>query len=166
MAASRWRAFVPLALCVTAVFIFSSQSYEQQTIVPWLARHLSIEQTQALLPDVAFRYGHLTLSSKAMPFHFIEFVLRKCAHVLLYTALGCCLYAAFRSAWLWRPRSGVLPLATVAGLTAVAAMDEWNQTRVSMRTGQFVDVVLDVAGGTIGACLVVALTAVFKKRKG
>jgi VanZ family protein len=164
MAANRLGYLLPAAICLVFVFGFSSQSYDKQTLIPFLQRHISVDRLSAWLPDIRFRYGHLQLGSKGMPYHFVEFLIRKCAHVFSYSVLGCSLYYAFNA---FRPLADKAFLrwpATAAGLAAVAMLDEWNQTQVDMRTGQAIDVWLDAAGGTLGACLAIyGIGGLFRK---
>ncbi|MFC5701776.1 VanZ family protein [Cohnella faecalis] len=141
----------PAILCLIMVFGFSSQPYNQQSVIPFLQKHITEYRLAEILPNIHFRYGHTELWSKIAPYQFVEFVFRKCAHIFSYSALGCSLYYAFSAfgAAVWKP--GLRIIAMMLGLLAVAALDEWNQIRVSMRTGQPIDVALDVIGGTLGA---------------
>ena len=75
--------------------------------------------------------------------------IRKMAHVTEYAILAVLACSAFRSStkhWLasrwW--------LAALITVLTVASIDEFNQSFNQLRTGQPLDVLLDLAGGTLG----------------
>lgn len=153
MSLKKFAYLLPGILWIIALFSFSSQPYQQQTIIPFLTTHFPQETLASWLPNVYFRYGHDWLEAKTNPYHFTEFVFRKCAHVFSYSVLACTLYFSFNAVPERFRHPAVKWIALPVGLGIVASLDEWNQKHVSMRTGQSVDVWLDVIGGTIGATL-------------
>jgi len=152
----RFIRFLPLALLLAIVFALSSQPRDQQSIVPLLSRYLPQEALASLLPDVKVRYGRVEEAAKASPYRFLDLIFRKSAHIILYTSIGLALYTAFGgSASRRRPMAKWLGI--LAGLAVIAILDEWNQTRVPMRSGQALDVWLDVTGGMLGTAAVLWL---------
>nr|WP_286672312.1 VanZ family protein [Cohnella hashimotonis] len=135
------------------IFFFSSQTYGEQSIIPLLRRHISEYRLSGMLPDISFRYGHSLVSARQAPYQFIEFLFRKGAHVFWYAMLCVSLYLALKALPRLAP-SALLRLSAAAVLLAAAAcVDEWNQARIAGRTGQPVDVLLDVVGGLLAAAI-------------
>lgn len=149
--------FLPLVLLLAVVFLLSSQPRDQQSLVPFLSRHVPPDLLSALLPDVQVRYGHMKLAARASPYQFLDLMFRKSAHIILYTSLGLALYAASFGLPVKRMKPQTRWLGILAGLAVIAAFDEWNQTRVPMRSGQPLDVWLDVIGGMLGTAAVLWL---------
>ena len=160
----RFIRFLPLVLILAIVFTLSSQPRDQQSIVPFLSRHIPQEALASLLPDVKVRYGLIEEEAKASPYRFLDLIFRKSAHIILYTSIGLALYTAFGgSASRRRPMAKWLGI--LAGLAVIAVLDEWNQTRVPMRTGQALDVWLDVTGGMLGTAAVLWLWRRIKRSR-
>lgn len=149
------RYFIPLAAWLAILFVLSSQPRNEQSIIPFLSRHIPAEMLSSWLPNVYLLYGDVYIEAKSSPYHFVEFIFRKSAHIFSYTLLACALYFAFYG----MPQTLNRPLfrwiVMLAGVGIVASLDEWNQSRVPMREGQSMDVWLDIVGGTIGAALLI-----------
>jgi hypothetical protein len=80
---------------------------------------------------------------------------RKLAHLTEYGLLGLLAFRALRlSLAVSVARTALLGLVVVL---AVAATDELRQSLLASRTGSLVDVGIDLAGGALGVCLIVAL---------
>lgn len=156
---------LPAVACLALIFWFSSQTYGEQTIVPLLRRHISEFRLSGMLPDISFRYGHSLLSAKQAPYQFIEFLFRKSAHVFWYAMLCASLYIALRSLPRLAPRALLRLSAAAALLAAAACLDEWNQARVAGRTGQPIDVLLDVVGGLLTTAIVLAVARAIRSAR-
>ncbi len=98
------------------------------------------------------------VDNRRAPADFIQFWLRKGAHVVIYGALGLSLAAALervgKRRWFL---AGMI-------LVLVAALDEWHQTFVPGRTGRAVDVLVDLAGFVVLAFLSRLAVRLIKRR--
>ncbi|OMF32613.1 hypothetical protein BK133_13980 [Paenibacillus sp. FSL H8-0548] len=130
------------------LFLFSSQTYEQQSIQPFLRSHFSYEQLVSWLPDVTITYRTSVVNSHDRPYSFIEFLFRKGAHLFVYAVFAAMLYMFLRA--LSRGRWFISMVITLLVAIAVPALDEWNQLGSDERTGSATDIVLDFAGGCVG----------------
>ncbi|MBD2872431.1 VanZ family protein [Paenibacillus arenilitoris] len=144
-----------LAAWLILIFALSSQSYEQQTILPLLITRIGYHDLVRLLPDITITYRWTTIHAHTSPYLFVEFLFRKGAHLFVYATFAGLLFMFIRSLFPRRVLAAVFVTLLVA--TAVPALDEWNQLSSANRTGNATDVVLDFAGGCVGllVCLVV-----------
>ncbi|WP_051251404.1 VanZ family protein [Paenibacillus harenae] len=152
-----------LAAWLTLVFVFSSQSYEQQSIQPLLLRFFSFHDLVRWLPDITIKYQYTTVNSHSNPYKFIEFLFRKGAHLFVYATFAALFFMFVRSFNIRRVFRAIL--ATLLVVIAVPAADEWNQLSSEHRTGNTTDVLLDFTGGCIGlsvCLLILALARVWK----
>jgi len=133
-------------ICMGFIFYKSSQPYYEQDLRPKLAAHLPDKLVQSL-PNVDFYYNDQLVTSK-QPYDFIEFFIRKGAHVSIFAVLT---FLSIQTllALKWRRVSAIAGGAAIALLYAMS--DEWHQTFVVNRTGQAIDVGID----SIGIALVV-----------
>lgn len=135
------------------LFISSSMTYRQQTSVPWLEHWLAAKPLQGSLSHIAFHYAGTLVSIKSLGyFKFVEFFMRKAAHVGAYSLVGCFgalgLKQFVQPTWL----RGVLTILSSAGL---AAFDEFHQLLTGDRSPLFQDVVLDTCAATLAVVLVI-----------
>jgi VanZ family protein len=147
------------------IFRFSSQPFQQQTIEPFLKHNVSKEKLSDALPEVKFQYNDSPLNSKKDPYHFIEFIFRKSAHITVYAVLAFLLAFGIRA---MREHKLVKVYILLCLVALTACVDEWNQTRVQDRTGIIQDVGFDLTGGVLGlsaAALVQLSYRKFMKRK-
>ncbi len=80
-------------------------------------------------------------------FEPVHFLLRKTGHLLAYGLLGVLDFRAVRGArGGWTPRWSI---AAVVLATLIAALDEWHQSMVPVRTGTPWDVMIDCAGAVL-----------------
>ncbi|UUZ80800.1 VanZ family protein [Paenibacillus sp. P26] len=134
---------LPLLLCGMLVFLFSSQSYEQQSLSTFLTMHVNKKELARILPDITIDYGVKHIEAKRAPFQFVEFIIRKCAHLIIYALLGalaCLALRPYATRGLWKA------LLVLGGVFVIAYVDEWNQTFRAFRTGMIQDVYLDFLG--------------------
>ncbi|SHJ68451.1 VanZ family protein [Desulfofundulus thermosubterraneus] len=133
--------------CLLAIAYFSGQSFAEQDLRPEIWRHTGLVEKVRELPPVSFSYSGQLVDNRLAPADFIQFWLRKGAHVVIYGALGLSLAAALervnKRRWFL---AGMI-------LVLVAALDEWHQTFVPGRTGRAVDVLVDLAGFVVLAFL-------------
>lgn len=149
------------------LFMFSSQTYEQQSIQPFLRSNFEYEQLVRWLPDVTITYRSSMVNSHDRPYSFIEFLFRKGAHLFVYAMFAAMLFMFVRS--LSRGRWFLPIVVTLLVAIAVPALDEWNQlSSGGERTGNATDVMLDFAGGCAGlfVCLCIIGLAKLWRRRG
>lgn len=167
---SRWGAValwgIVLAGWLGMLFVFSSQTYEEQSIQPFLRSHFNYHQLMRWLPDVTIHYRTSVVNSHVNPYRFIEFLFRKGAHLFVYATLSALLFMFLRT--LTRGRVWVSILLTLLAAVAVPALDEWNQLGSDERTGNATDVVLDFMGGCAGLLVCLGLLGIVRlwRRKG
>ncbi|MGO4730782.1 VanZ family protein [Paenibacillus sp. 2KB_22] len=142
------------------IWSMSAQSYQQQTIQPWL--HQWSEQIQWILslPDIQFTYGEHHYSLNARPYDFVEFIFRKSAHVFVYAVLAVLVYCGMR----YR-RSGIKTCigTALATVFVIASIDEYIQQFSPNRTASIRDVGVDLIGGLCGVMLWIAAVALYRK---
>lgn len=84
----------------------------------------------------------------------------KVAHVLVYGGLGALCFRGLRRSWpLLSIRSTVLAAALLA--LAYGLTDEFHQMFVPNRSSEFLDLVADLIGGTVGALVARAIPRLF-----
>lgn len=151
---------------ITLLFIFSSQSYEQQSIQPLLHKLFTHEQLIHWLPDMTIRYRNSAVNSYYTPFNFIEFLFRKGAHIFVYATFASILFMFVRS---FHPRKLFRAIAVTLIISfAIPTLDELNQLRSSERTGNGTDVLLDFTGacaGVIVCLIIIGVVALFRRKK-
>lgn len=137
-----WRWLSVLAFLVLVVS-FSNQPFAEQDLRPEIQRHGRFLQLIQKLPPIRISYDGQVVDNRAAPADFVQFWLRKGAHLVLYGALGLTLASALGATGLkgavrW-PAAGFL-------LLLVASLDEWGQLSVPGRTGRVLDVLADLIG--------------------
>ena len=145
-------ASLPLCLWIALIFALSSQPYQEQTIQPYLRKHVNEREAKRLLPDVTVRYRTSVIRTAAEPFLFMEFLFRKGAHLFVYAVLAVLAYVALlpcrEKRLLWKSPAILLFAALIASL------DEWNQLLRPGRTGAIEDVWIDLTGAAFGLLLI------------
>jgi VanZ family protein len=145
-----------LLLWIVLILYLSSQTYKQQSIQPWLRTHYTGEQLADKLPNWTIHYLGGEVEAKKRPFTFVEFFVRKGAHVCIYSMLALLSYLFFTTFirnTLWRIT------AVMAVVLLVAGFDEWNQSFTTARTGVVQDIGIDL----VGACLVLLLVILIQR---
>ncbi|RAP77491.1 VanZ family protein [Paenibacillus montanisoli] len=143
--------FLPFFLWVALIFHLSSQPYQKQTILPFLRQHFNENAVSKALPDITIHYHTSVIPAKQKPFQFIEFIFRKCAHLFVYGMFAVTVYIALVP---FRLRLFFGFAASLATVTCIALLDEWNQKSIQ-RTSTIEDVAVDVTGGAI--CLIIGI---------
>ncbi|MBM7649274.1 VanZ family protein [Bacillus ectoiniformans] len=146
------------------IFMFSSQTYEEQSLVPLLQKLLPGEPLAGVLSQVEVSYwGKLISVETKGYYYFIEFFIRKFAHVFLF---GCLAVALFRVVVYWRPRRITLAIGiALIGTGLYAAFDEFHQLLTGGRTPLVNDVFLDFIGAALALVLYVPVYLIRRKRK-
>lgn len=146
-------------LIMGILYFSSSQTYEEQTLMPWLKMWLSSKPFEDFLNQFSFLYGGGLISISSIGyFAFIEFFIRKMAHFLSYMMLGLCWSMGLRK----RVREPWLCLLLAILLSGgYASFDELRQIFQVGRTGLMQDVILDFSGAVAGV-----FTSYFVTKKG
>jgi VanZ family protein len=145
-------------LWMILIFFFSSQPYGSQDLKPWLQSVLSFERIPRYLYYIQLKYGGHLISINSLGLAgFVEFFIRKSAHVTEYAVLG---VLAFQSLRMILPRFWGLSLISISLCYLYAVTDEYHQSFVADRTPLFADVLLDTGGAALGILLFILLSKV------
>lgn len=149
------------------LFISSSQTYEQQSSIPFLKKLLVNQPLKKQLSGVAFMYGGSEVSISASGyFKFVEFFIRKGAHFGTYFILGGSWFLGLNQ----KIKNNLFIVTIISWLSATgyAALDEAHQMLTGGRTPLFQDVMLDSVGA-MTACIIcllgIAVINLPKKKK-
>jgi len=134
-----WRAWLAVVLCITAIWIFSGESFSAASTSRFITPFL-----RWLDPDISYQAILRT-----------RFYIRKAAHLTEYAVLA---VLAFRALRLSLAVSTLRVIGLAMGVVvAVAALDELRQAFLATRTGSLADVAINFTGGAVGVGLIVAL---------
>lgn len=149
------------------LFISSSQTYEQQSSIPFLQKILSNQPFKKQLSGIAFMYAGSEVSISASGYYkFIEFFIRKAAHFGTYFILSGSWFLGLRK----KIKNNLFIVTIISWLSATgyAALDEAHQMLTGGRSPLFQDVMLDSVGA-LTACVIcllgIAVIQLPKKRK-
>lgn len=138
---------LPLVAWITLIHFSSSQSYEGQNVQP-LLEGFPLEWVNKLFYWVSITYGDSVVSLETRtPEAFVEFFLRKGAHLFVYAVLGIIAYRLLNQVLHQTVLSGLIAWVFT---TAYAGVDELRQYFHPNRSGMIEDVILDSVGGAIG----------------
>jgi len=145
---------------ILVIWHFSTQSYQQQTIQPWLHKWSEKVKIGFVLPDVQFTYGELEYSLKQRPYDFVEFIFRKSAHLFVYAVLAVLIYGGmrYRKIHMWACFATALTVIVI-----IASIDEYIQQFSPNRTSSIRDVGVDLLGGCGGIVLYMSVNAVSRR---
>jgi len=147
---------------IMLIWSFSMQTYQQQSIQPWLhswAEHLRLKIS---FPDISFHYGDRSYSLRQQPYEFVEFLFRKTAHLFVYAVLGILVYASMRYRKVHWAKCAMISLIVVA---AIACTDEYIQQFSKDRTSSVRDVGVDLLGGAAGILVWAGGRSLFRKKR-
>lgn len=140
-------AWLLVALCVAAIMSLSSQDGEQSQALSYEVTDVVIKLTK---PD-----GPIDRS--ASDYLQKHDLIRKLAHACEYALLGFFLMAAIAP---FKPSLWKKILLAVGLCVVLACVDEWRQSFVSGRGGEFADVLTDTAGALTGCTVALAARGV------
>ena len=125
---------------IGSLFISSSQTYEQQSLIPTLENILPDKPLESVLAKVSIPYwGNIISVEERGYYRFVEFLLRKGAHFVLFGLLATGIYLSLPSR---TPRFFIALAITLL----IACADETHQYFTGGRTATIRDVVLDMSG--------------------
>lgn len=132
--------FLPLLFLLALLILFSSMSYEQQTLLPWLEKHLAHKPFEQALSALHIPYWDTVVSVEERGyFAFVEFLIRKATHFCTFGLIALALQIALPTFRFKAP-------AIILAIALIASADEWRQSFTPGRTMSFQDVMLDTAG--------------------
>lgn len=153
---------IMLLLVGGLIFVFSSQTYEQQSLIPFLRKTFPGEPFADLLSRLHIQYwgSVITVESKGY-YYFLEFLIRKFAHVFLFGVLAVALFSVL--VLMKRMRTWIAVFIAFIGAGLYAAGDEYHQLVTGGRTALLEDVLLDMMGAGVALAIYVPIYLVGKK---
>ncbi|MGC6769829.1 VanZ family protein [Enterococcus sp. LJL128] len=153
--------YLVVAFIIMAILFYSSsQTYAEQSQLDFLERWLASQPFKEQLSGISFAYAGEEVSIQARGyFSFIEFFVRKGAHLGTYFLLGGSWFLGLK------PRINQLGLTGVVAwlaATGYAGLDEIHQMITGGRSPLFQDVALD----SVGALLAILLSWIILAFKG
>ncbi|KIL43031.1 VanZ family protein [Jeotgalibacillus campisalis] len=138
---------IPFILFCGAIWYSSSQTYEQQSLIPILDRITSLELFRDQFSWVQFSYAGSIVSIDERGYAgFVEFFIRKGAHLGFFFMIGLFLSSFLHYLY---PKLLISITATFLFIVFFAALDEYRQYLTGGRTPLIQDVMLDTTGGVL-----------------
>lgn len=133
------------------IFFASSQPYEQQDLRPTLSDRFNLEVVEEVFSETTVFYAGSEISIAARGVEgFVEFFIRKGAHLAVYLILG---FLVYRLLQFYFQNKKYMLLSALLIVTLYAVSDEIHQYFTPNRTALVEDVMLDSVGGLIGIFL-------------
>ena len=130
------------------IFFFSSQTYQEQNLTPLLDRMFQSDRIKELLSHISFHYHSREISVQNLGVaHFIEFFIRKFAHLFVFFIFGLLIVRALFNKM---DRSLLASILSLLLVIIYAGFDELHQMYTGGRTPMLADVYIDTVGGLIG----------------
>lgn len=151
-------AYVTGGVILLLLFGFSSMTYDQQSLIPFLTNHVPLGWVN-LFSFVSFHYEVPISVATLGPAGFVEFFIRKGMHASLFFVLGVSFVHVLRVRG-YR----LVPAAFFAWTMAmtVGVFDEFHQLLTGGRTPLVGDVVIDGSGAFVGIVLYTAIRLFLK----
>lgn len=150
-------------LWMGVIFYSSSQPYEQQDIRPLLSDGVQLSLIEPLVDWISITYnGNVVSVATHGVAGFIEFFIRKGAHVAVFFLLACFFFTAIRKS----TRLSFSYAVTISffATVAYAIIDEIHQGFTPNRTPYIGDVVLDGLGASAAVVFLMAIHYLKKRR--
>ncbi|MFJ8246313.1 VanZ family protein [Peribacillus asahii] len=149
-----------LAFWVLFIFFFSSQSYSEQNLTPYLTILLGDSNWDKTFSSIQFTYAGVEISvSNLGMVHFVEFFIRKAAHLFVFFVLGSLSWLV--STRVWKSKK-IAAIVAAFFVFLYASLDEIHQHYTNGRSPLVEDVLLDTCGGILG---IVTCIIVFRMKK-
>lgn len=147
------------------IFYASNQPYEDQDIRPILGDRLDLSIFEGVFGWMAFTYNDSLVSVETLGVEgFIEFFIRKGAHVAVFFLLTCFYFIAIRKS-IERTFKQNIAISFFAAV-AYAITDEIHQGFTPNRTPFIGDVMLDAFGALAAVMLLVAIKRSNEEKNG
>jgi VanZ family protein len=145
--------FLAIAMMII-LFISSHTPYQKQDMKPFFKGMITIQEKN--LPPIAFTYDGALVTPSA-PYEYVEFFLRKGAHVASFALL------AFLCIMALKEHNRKAPVLFGSGMAFLYALfDEFHQSLVAGRTGHLIDVFVP---DTFGILITLMLFLIFSHKK-
>jgi VanZ family protein len=150
------RYWIPVILWAGVIFYASSQPYQEQDLKPTLLNYINVEILAPYFDQFEFTYAGGKVSIEELgTAGFIEFFIRKGAHLTVYLILAFLFYRAFiKTTHITTKRTILFSLAAAI---LYAASDEFHQSITPNRSPHWEDIGLDSVGALIGVFIAVFL---------
>lgn len=143
----KWLFPALIVLWALILFILSSQSYEEQSLVPILET-FNTPFWYELFDGISFMYGGFEVSVQtAGVAGFLEFFVRKGAHLFVFFVLGFFIFGVWR---MYLKKTIFAFLGALLCVVLFAGIDEFHQLFTDGRTAMVEDVLIDTFGGLLG----------------
>lgn len=140
------------------LFISSSQTYEQQSLGNLLPKLLPNQPLESWMSKIHINYFGTMISVHEDGYYFfIEFILRKSAHFLLFGLLAASLFIVLQ-------KSRLNYILAFLLTCTIAIADEYHQSITGGRTASFHDVILDSCGAVFFLVLIYFITLIRRRR--
>lgn len=155
--------WLPLLLWLAVIYQSSSQPYHEQDMRPWLRSVLPEQYIIDHFSDLKLSYNgnEISIETKGVA-GFVEFIIRKAAHVVAFAIFSFLLLFA-----LWNTtkiRKWHIILISLIGSFLFACSDELHQMYTGGRSPQFTDVMIDMVGTSIGIFIFLLIIIVKRRR--
>ena len=147
--------FIWVAIILWCILIFSF-SAENSDLSSGTSGRVCKTLAQTFIAD----FSDFSAQKQQQIVENMQFYVRKAAHFSIYAVLGFLLALAFR-----RLKSARCFLLSLALTAAYAISDEIHQLFVGGRSGRALDVLIDSAGGSLGAAVALILILLLKSLK-
>lgn len=145
------------------IFLFSATPYERQDLKPALTDRFDLSVVEPFVDRVNFTYHNSEISVASLGIEsFVEFFIRKGAHVFVFFTLTLLFIYAFKKTT--NLNFQLLLLFSYLFSVLYAGFDEWHQSLTPNRTPYIGDVFLDSVG-SLFAVVVVVTVAFLRKRR-
>ena len=129
------------AILFAVLFISSGQTYEEQTLIPTLEKYLPSQPFKGILSHLQIPYWGIQVSIEERGYYqFVEFLLRKGAHVVMFGLIALAVLNLL-------PKPRVWLTFLITGVIAIS--DEFHQSLTGGRTPTWADVLLDLFGAAL-----------------
>lgn len=140
-------------LILVLIFISSGQTYEQQSLIPNLRQWFPGEPFKGWLSTLQIQYWGRTISVEERGYYyFLEFLIRKGAHIVIFGALAIAAYIM--------TKRYILSFFLTVGL---AIIDEFHQSLTGGRTSTIQDVYLDTFGAFTALLFVYMIKGIYHR---
>lgn len=159
------RKFLPFLFIISWMFIIftlSNMNGIESNVKSQTSLDEIVDYVLSITNKVGLTDKHPSEKSKKALVEKINPVMRKCAHATVFFILAI-LVMIFLSRF--KIKLSVSYIITILVSFMYALFDEYHQTFVAGRTGQFSDSLIDTSGAIIGALLVLIVISIHRKRK-
>ncbi len=153
MKKSFWVYLILTLSIMVGIFCFSAQPGEESS-------EISMSLTKRVVTEQPSE--KITKSEIYKKTDFVEVVIRKSAHFLIFASLGFCVFMTLYSS---RKLNKLCIICIISLIICIiyAMFDEVHQLFVSERSGEVRDVIIDSAGSLLGVLLTFAVLKIRKK---